>query len=463
MGLVSILRRNPSNYRKVSTPLIFWIAAMTAGLLLLGLFATPLQAISGDPDQLAADKSQADIFQEADSIFQEVSRLRGEPIKEPVAKKFENRVFFRAYYQHLLEEQYPPAQKKATETAYVFFGFLPKGGDLIKNYLDSFMKVVQGLYDPKTKTLYIADWIQSGNQEETLAHELTHALQDQYFGLQAYLDKGSKLSLDEQFARAGVMEGEAVAISLNYSLEDKGTDFTQLANIADWVQLSNLLEVEEKKAVGKKVALNEVISFPYVYGPAFLQKYVKAYGWQGMAYLFHDPPSSTHQLMHPESFFPRRQDPIQVQIEDLSKSALGGYEEVWNDTMGEYGLLTLLSLYLPEGDARNAVKGWRGDRVQVYEEKTTHRLLALGYVIFDNEASADDFFRNYREFLNTKYAVDTFLRSDDTIHWISLKNSDAEAYVERFGRRAVFIEGTTPDLTARVRGALWNVEQIKRP
>jgi len=441
----------------------FRVAVLTAVLWFGGPTATPLRALSGDPDQLAAEKNQTDIFDEADSIFQEVSRLRGEPIKEPVAKKFENQAFFRAYYQRLLEEQYPPPKKKDIETAYVFFGFLPRGSDLIQNYLDSFMKVVQGLYDPKTKTLYIADWIQSGNQEETLAHELTHALQDQYFGLQAYLDRGSKLSLDEQFARAGVMEGEAVAISLNYSLEDRNTDFTRLVNIADWVRLSNLLQVEGKRAVGKKAALNEVISFPYVYGAAFLQKYVRAYGWPGMAYLFRDPPTSTHQLMHPESFFPRRQNPVRVRVEDLSKTVLEGYDGVWDDTMGEYGLLTLLSQYLPEEDARNAVKGWRGDRVQVYEEKTSHRLLALGYVIFDSESSADQFFRNYREFLNTKYAVDSFLRSDDTIHWMSLKNSDAEAYVERFGRRAVFVEGTPSSLTARVRGALWNVEQVKKP
>ena len=435
---------------------------MVAALSLWGPFVRPLGAVSGDPDQLAAEKSQADIFGEADSIFQEVARLRGEPIKQPVAKKFENQAFFRAYYQHLLEEQYPPQKKEAIEAAYVFFGFLPRGSDLIQYYLDSFMKVVQGLYDPKTKTLYIADWIQSGNQEETLAHELTHALQDQYFGLQAYLDMSSKSSLDEQFARAGVMEGEAVAISLNYSLEDRNTDFTRLVNIADWVRLSNMLEAEGKKAVGKKAALNEVISFPYVYGAAFLQKYVKAYGWQGMDYLFRDPPTSTHQLMHPESFFPRRQNPVRVQVEDLSKTVLDGYEQVWDDTMGEYGLLTLLSQYLPEEEARNAVKGWRGDRVQVYGEKSSHRLLALGYVIFDSESSADQFFRSYREFLNAKYAVDGFRRSDDTIHWMSLKNSDAEAYVERFGRRAVFVEGTASDLTAKVRGALWNVEQVKK-
>jgi hypothetical protein len=432
------------------------------GLLIPTLSSTPVRAASGDPDLLAEQKNQADILQEADSIFAEVSRLRGEPIQRPVAKKFENRAFFRAYYQNLLEVQYPPEKKKKTEKAYSFFGFLPPGADLIQTYLDSFMKVEEGLYDPRTQTLYIADWINSKNQEETLAHELTHALQDQYFGLEDYLDKGANLSLDEQFARASVMEGEAVAISLNYSLEDKNTDFTQLVNIADWTTLSNLLEAQGKRAFGHKVALNEAVSFPYIYGAAFLQKYIKAFGWRGMDYLFKHPPTSTHQVMHPETFFPRRQNPVKVHIEDLSKGVLAGYEEIWDDTMGEYGLMTLLSRYLPQGEARNSMRGWRGDRVQVYEDKATHHLLAVGYLIFDNEESADEFFRNYRDFLDTKYAVDIFRRSDDTIHWISLKGADAEAYVECFGRRAVFVEGTPSELTTKVRGALWNVEQVKQ-
>jgi hypothetical protein len=437
------------------------LAGLAAVFFIWRVFSTPAEAASGDPAQLAAQKNQDDILQEADSIFAEVSRLRGEPIKRPVTKKFEDQAFFRAYYLRLLEEQYPPEKKMGIEKAYVFLGFLPAGGDLIQTYLDSFMKVVEGLYDPKTQTLYIADWIKSGNQEETLAHELTHALQDQYFDLQDYIDKGSDLSMDEQFARASVMEGEAVAISLNYSLEDRNTDFTQLVNIADWVRLSNLLEAEGKRAFGKKAVFNSVVSFPYVYGAAFLQKYVKAYGWQGMAYLFRHPPTSTHQVMHPETFFPRRQNPVEVHIDDLSQGVLSGYHEVWDDTLGEYGLMTFLHRYLPDEEARNSVKGWRGDRIQVYENPTTHNLLAVGYVIFDKDDSAGDFFRNYRDFLNTKYSVDSFRRSDDTIHWISLNNSDDEAYVECFGRRAVFIEGSPSDLTTKIRGALWNVQQVK--
>jgi hypothetical protein len=163
--------------------------------------------------------------------------------------------------------------------------------------------------------------------------------------------------------------------------------------------------------------------------------------------------------MHPEAFFPHRQNPLQVRIEDLSVGPLEGWRQVWDDTLGEYGLMTLLSRYLPEAEARGSVKGWRGDRVQVYEEKDNHRLLAVGYVVFDGESTADDFFKTYREFLATKYEIDQFRRTDDTIDWATVKDADIEVYVERFGRRVVFIEGTPAGFTSRVRGTLWDVIQ----
>jgi hypothetical protein len=407
------------------------------------------------------DKSQAEILQEADGLFREVSRLRGLPIKHPVQKEFKNQAFFWEYYLRVLQEQYPPEKKRNYEKAFAVFGFLPPETDLIQTYLDAFVGVVRGLYDPKSKTLYIADWIDSGEQEETLIHELDHALQDQYFDLQAYLDRGKNESMDAQFARSSVMEGEAKAIVLNYVLEDQGTDFTRRASIADWVQLSKLFRESGDRAFGRRGVLNDVVDFPYVYGASFLQKYVKAYGWEGMKNLFEHPPSSTRQIMHPETFFPKRRNPVKIRIEDLSVHSLRGFQKIWENTLGEYGLLLLLKRYLSETQARQSVDGWKGDSVQVYEKKDSGQLVLTGYVVFESDPSADRFFRSYQSLLNQKYPIDVFRRSDDTIYWASPKDGNGEVYVERFGRRVVFIEGSGPGQTERVRGALWDVVRAK--
>ena len=444
----------------------FWAAFGAAvGIVAINPAFSQTPEPTSSLDQRVDQKSQTEIIQEADDVFKEVSHLRGLPIKNSVKKEFKDRVFFRDYYLKLLNEQYPPKKKTGWEKAFQKFGFLPEGADLIKTYLDSFLKVVQGLYDPQAKTLYIADWISPGNQESTMAHELTHALQDQYFDLAAYLKKTNESTLDEQFARDSVIEGEAVAVALNYSLEDRQLDFTSLTNIADWVRLSNLMEESGQKAFGKKMVLHDVVDFPYVYGASFLQKFVKAYGWRGMSYLYKHPPSSTRQIMHPEAFFPKKNNPVQVKIEDLSAGSgaapLAGYRKVWESTMGEYGLFLLLRQYLPEDEARRSVLGWRGDQVQVYEGDGASSLILVGYALFSGEETADDFFRSYRSLLNNKYQADIFRRADETIHWVSLVHGDEEVYVERFGRRVVFIEGTNSNQTAKVRGALWNFVPVK--
>jgi hypothetical protein len=411
-------------------------------------------------EEKASQKDQTEILQEADSVFKEVSRLSGLSILKPVPKSFKNKIFFRDYYRRQMREQYPPAKKLAYEKAYTLLGMLPAGTDLIDAYLSGFLKEVQGLYDPQAKMLYIADWVPPGDQEETLAHELTHALQDQHFDLAGYLEKGRELTTDEQFARVSVMEGQAVAIALNLSLEDKGTDFTKVVNIAKWIGFNRMLQSEGDRAFGRRTSVNEVVQFPYVHGATFLQSYVRAYGWAGMAPLFKKPPTSTHQILHPGEFFPKRHDPLRIAIGDLSKGPLPGYSRVWEDRLGEYGLGTLLSAYGIKGAPLSALGGWRGDQFQVYEKKED--LLLVGFLHFKEEAQADDYFRGYRELMDKKFKVDLVRRDDETIHWIALAGGGYDALLERFGPRVVIVEGVRPDLIVPVRDELWDIHSDKK-
>lgn len=419
------------------------------------------QPVNDTLDRLIDEKSQVEITQEADEIIQDISRLSGIAIKEPVKKEFRNKAFFESYYQQKLNNLYPPPKKISFEKAFALLGFLPENSDLIQSYLDSFMKVVRGLYDTKTKTLYIADWVNSEDQEMTLAHELVHALRDQNFDLQAYIDAGSDLSLDEQFARASVMEGEAVALSLDYSLEDKNTNFTNLSNIADCVRINNFIEEKGEKAFGRQSEFHEFIDFPYVYGASFLQKYIKAKGWKGMSDLFQNPPSCTQEVMHPEQYIFQRHHPIRIHIDDLSEGVLPGYNKLWENTLGEYGLSLLIKIYLGEEEARHSTLGWGGDIVQVYESNDGSSDLLLGYIVFRKNDQAEDFYKSYSSLLDQKYKLGGFKRTDETIHWAYILGLDREVYVEKYGRRIVFIEGTSSEQTARVRTALWDFQSQK--
>ena len=396
------------------------------------------------------------VLARADQIFEEVSRLRGLPIKNPVHKLLKDREFFARYFLKLLQRQYPVARKKILERAYIFYGFLSPGTDLVQSTVSALLRQVQGVYDPTTKTLYIADWVGEDLQEEVLAHELTHALQDQYFDLRAYLAQEQGQSMDYQFAHDSVMEGEAVALAMDYSLEGKKVDFTRIRNIGEAADLKDRLDESGQKAFGRKSALPDVADFPYVYGTSFLQKYVKTYGWQGMGYLFEHPPTSTHQVLHPETFFPVRHNPTRVGIEDLSPGILKGRSKFWEDSFGEYGLFLMLRPYLGGEEARNAVKGWRGDRFQLYQR--SDHLTGVGYVIFEDEVSADLFFQAARSLLTQKYHMAPAPSVGD-LFLLTLGGTGLEACVERRGKRVILVEGTEQGETAAARTALLKIKK----
>lgn len=411
--------------------------------------------VSGDPCRVQGGEPAVE------ALLEEVSRLRGLPVLKHVPVLTQGKEFFRDHYRQALLEQYPPEIKGPTERAFALLGFLPPGGDLIEIYLDAYLRVVRGVYDPGTGVLYLAEGLEAKDREDTLVHELVHALQDQHFDLGAFLRKGQGATLDEQYARMSVMEGEATALTLERGLRARGADFTRLGDIAEWNRLAALFKESGDRAFGRTVVSMGSVNFPYLQGASFLQRYVRAYGWEGVGRLYRDPPVSTRHLLHPEEFFPVRRPPLGVGVEDLSGGVLKGMRLSWETTLGEYGLSLLLGVHLPATESLRKVSSWRGDRVQVYEAEEGSGSVLLGYVVFSDEEGADGFFRAYRELLGKKHGVTEFRRADGTIHWAVLPGGEGEAYLERVGPRVVFLEGTKPGSTAKVRRQLWDVHRIK--
>jgi hypothetical protein len=70
------------------------------------------------------------------------------------------------------------------------FGLLPRDFDFEKLLVALLREQVAGYYDPKTKTVNLLDWVPMEEQEPVMAHELTHALQDQAIGLEQVDEEG---------------------------------------------------------------------------------------------------------------------------------------------------------------------------------------------------------------------------------------------------------------------------------
>ena len=85
-------------------------------------------------------------------------------------------------------------------------------------------------YDQDTRELYIMEGLDSSFMQPAMAHELFHAVQDQVFGIDL-LQKGFEEEADDNsdilIARTALMEGDAMAVMFDFTLEGKGT-FTDM-------------------------------------------------------------------------------------------------------------------------------------------------------------------------------------------------------------------------------------------
>src|ERR1700727_1660709 len=121
------------------------------------------------------------------------------------------------------------------------FGLLVRDFHLRTFLLSLLTEQIAGFYDNKTKTVNLLDWIEPDDQEPVLAHELTHALQDQKVDLTKWSDVGLNdiarnveddnrhIQTDEgDTARDAVAEGQAMVVYLDYTLRETGK------TLADW-------------------------------------------------------------------------------------------------------------------------------------------------------------------------------------------------------------------------------------
>jgi hypothetical protein len=277
-----------------------------------------------------------------------------------------------------LDRDIPPAKLAAVEAALKAFGLIPEPLDL-RRYLPRLLgSQVAGFYDPDERYLALVELpgqslAEEGASEETdivLIHELTHALQDQHFDLKQ-LATDDPLS-DAVTAREALVEGDATLTMMSAMLGDgaKLPTLEQLANemafdaaeLASWSTGPQDAELRAAPAFFRQSLL-----FGYLQGYQFCVSVRKKGGQKLLDHAFAaDPPRSSEQILHPEKWHTRRDDPVAVTLPDLA-AELPGAAKLAEGDMGELGVAIVLEAAL--GDRRRAAAaaaGWGGDRFAVY-------------------------------------------------------------------------------------------------
>jgi hypothetical protein len=350
-------------------------------LLALALVSASAPAATAAP---AAAPDAEQLNRLADEITAQVARLRGLPLKRPMARGILTREEIRKRLEERLAKEFPKAEIVAEGMVLKRLGLIPPEADYLKLVLDLLTDQVAGFYDPFKRQLFIASWMPVDMQRPALAHEITHGLQDQHFDLRRFT-VGLKGNADRQLARAALLEGDGTGVMLEYAL---GVDLGSLPS-GVMAMLKPMMQMFSSPTFQRTPRyLREVLVFPYTAGLDLVATLRRRLAWSKINAFYVRPPESTEQVLHPEKLLAGER-PVLITPRPLRE--LKGGREVWQDTLGEAQLRLYLEQHVGKDRAETAAAGWGGDRAVACQMPGQTGVAVVHYSVWDSEQDAIEF------------------------------------------------------------------------
>jgi hypothetical protein len=335
--------------------------------------ATKPNASATKPEVKITARQAEELFHSVDEILAFDSKRTGLPIKKQVKRRLTSRDEVVGYLtKHMKDEDVKRLQR--SELVLKKFGLLPRDFDLEKLMVSLLREQVAGYYDPKTKTVNLLDWVPMEEQEPVMAHELTHALQDQAINLNRWMKKGEKdlgeirkdptpedIENDEiDTAREAVVEGQAETVMLEYELAPAGRSIADSPDLVETMEEQMATGTDDSKVFkDAPIFLKESLTFPYSYGLKFVVKLMEKGGKEkAFAGVLANPPHTTRQIMQPETYLsgekiePMRVPEFKRDFKDYLKFDIGA--------MGEFDVAVLIEQYAGKELSKRLYPEWRG-------------------------------------------------------------------------------------------------------
>ena len=293
-------------------------------------------------------------------LQREVAEAGGLPFRQDVSVAFLGRDELAAYLRELFDAEYTVEQARADERLLLAFDLLPTGTDLRALRARVLEDNVAGFYDerPGKRRLYAVseDRAFTPMNQVILAHELRHALQDQYEDLDSVLGDEVTDFDDRRLAWVSLLEGDATLVMERFvrlRLGALGAAPEASGEGAEALGAPGLLDVP-----GAPPIVRDQLVQPYVAGLAFARALWAHGGPEALREAWGRPPESTEQVLHPAKFL-ERERPRRVAP---AVAAPRGARLVSEGVLGELLLRTLV-----EGDAGPATEGWGGDGWKLWD------------------------------------------------------------------------------------------------
>src|SRR5438128_7048667 len=379
----------------------------------VGLTVTP----TGAQQDTANATRNAALVAATSEVLEETSQLRQLAILRPVQSSAQSRAEIQSMIVSSMDQETTPAQLHAAEVTLKKLGLAPADFQLRPLMIRLLTEQVAGYYDPKRQQFHLADWIDLDGQKPIMAHELTHALQDQHFNLLRF-EHWPKGDSDAELAAHALIEGDATLAMALYVANNPLRALAFLKSLG-----STGLPSEELDKAPR--ALRETLLFPYQDGEKWVSVLYKQGGWDRVSKAFTELPQSTEQILHPEKYF-AQEPPVRVTLPDIapllgrsSSSEIRGrrsevgqdlrtprppaWKRLDSDVNGEWGFYLILDQFLKSpAESRRAAEGWGGDRFALYEGPRSEAML-VSLSVWDTESDAREFFDAYVKRTELRY------------------------------------------------------------
>jgi hypothetical protein len=286
-----------------------------------------------------------------------------------------------------LDEQTTPAEMHATELALKKLGLVPPEFQYRSFVVKLLTEQVAGYYDPKAQQFYLADWIELEGQKPVMAHELTHALQDQHFNLRRF-EKWPKGDSDAELAAHALIEGDATLAMTLYMAKNPLVALAFIRSLGG----TNMASEQIKQAPR---AIRESLVFPYEQGSEWATRVYRRGGWASVSHAYTKLPLSSEQILHPEKYFDY-EPPVKVALPDVRTLLGTGWKRIDYDVNGEWSFYLILDQFLnASAESRRAAAGWAGDRYALYEGPRPGDVFIVLVTVWDTKNDAREFFDAY--------------------------------------------------------------------
>ena len=319
----------------------------------------------------------------ADEVARDVEALRGWTFKKPVQKAVATPEAAHRFIASSLERTLAPGRKAIMEGFLATAGLVPAGTDIAKATQQLLDDQVAGYYDPESQSLFVVDRGDMPGivRRVVLAHELTHALDDQYGDIRSLSKPGTYETEDHDVVVSSLEEGSATALMMQYLVREQQAGRVNMAELMQY----GAQEMERSKTLQSLPRYFSAMLGSYVIGAAFLA------GGDVTALMLKEPdnhsvgerflaarkqlPRSSEQMLHPDKYWdPAKRDEPMV-VDDTSVErwlAAPGRFVVHRNTLGELltAVLTqpasatpnLLAMQSSAAWTNAGAMGWGGDR-----------------------------------------------------------------------------------------------------